>query len=75
MKKVKLKVEIETYIIHPDELNGVAEQITKMCKNKIFDYRGDKFSFRTFVLTEPEYEEKIIDNKVVHVYQSKMNKK
>jgi hypothetical protein len=72
--KNRIKIEIETYLMNPNELHGVAEQITEMCKNGIFQYNGDKFSFQTIALIEPEYEEKIIDGKVVHVYQSKMNK-
>ena len=73
--KNRIKIEIETYLINLNELNGVAEQITEMCKNGIFQYDGDKFSFQTIALIEPEYKEQMIDGKMCHLYQSKMNKK
>lgn len=70
-----IKIEIETYLIHPNELLEVAKQINEMTQKGIFDYEGDKFSFRTFVLQEPKYRIEIINDHVHTIFPSKMNKK
>lgn len=71
----KIKIEIETYLMHPNELLEVAHQINEMTEKGIFDYRGDKFSFKTFVLTEPKHRTEIINGKIHTIFPSKMNEK
>ena len=70
-----IKIEIETYLIHPNELLEVAKQINEMTQKGIFDYEGDKFSFRTLMLHEPKYRIEIINDKVHTIFPSKMNRK
>jgi len=69
----KIKIEIETYLMHPNELLEVAKQINEMTEKGIFDYSGDKFSFKTLVLHEPEYRIEIINDKVHTIFPSKIN--
>ena len=73
--KQQIKIEIETYLMHPNELLEVAKQINEMTEKGIFDYSGEKFSFKTLVLNEPEYRIEIINDQVHTIFPSKMNRK
>ena len=72
--KQKIKIEIETYLIHPNELKEVTRQIIQMTEKGIFNYDGEKFSFKTLVLNEPKYRVEIINDHVHTIFPSKMNR-
>ena len=72
---MKMKVTIETYIDDPKDLVDVARQIREKMRIKEFNYYGEKFSFNTLILDEPEFRMEIVDDQIHYIYPSKMNKK